>query len=127
MIVIKVAIIAITASILALNLKNIKSEFGILISIGACIIIFFYGSSYISEVIFELKKISDLININDVYIGLMFKIIGITYISEIASDISNDCGYSTLGKQIQIFGKISILCISIPVLSAVIETISELL
>lgn len=124
---IKLAILATVAAILALNFKNIKSEYGIFISIGTCILIFFYGVSKLSVVVEALKFISDFINIDDVYIAIIFKIIGITYISEFASDISKDCGYSTLGNQIQIFGKLSILALSMPVLKAIVKSITELI
>lgn len=124
---IKLAILATVAAILALNFKNIKSEYGIFISIGTCILIFFYGVSKLSVVVEALKFISDFINIDDVYIAIIFKIIGITYISEFASDISKDCGYSTLGNQIQIFGKLSTLALSMPVLKAIVKSITELI
>lgn len=124
---IKLAILATVAAILALNFKNIKSEYGIFISIGTCILIFFYGVSKLSVVVEALKFISDFINIDDVYIAIIFKIIGITYISEFASDISKDCGYSTLGNQIRIFGKLSTLALSMPVLKAIVKSITELI
>ena len=124
---IKLAILATVAAILALNFKNIKSEYGIFISIGTCILIFFYGVSKLSVVVEALKFISDFINIDDVYIAIIFKIIGITYISEFASDISKDCGYSTLGNQIQIFGKLSTLALSMPVLKAIVISFTELI
>lgn len=124
---IKLAILATVAAILALNFKNIKSEYGIFISIGTCILIFFYGVSKLSVVVDALKFISDFINIDDVYIAIIFKIIGITYISEFASDISKDCGYSTLGNQIRIFGKLSTLALSMPVLKAIVKSITELI
>lgn len=58
---------------------------------------------------------------------MIFKIIGITYISEIASDISKDCGYATLGNQIQIFGKLTILGFCMPVLTAIVKAIIEMI
>lgn len=75
----------------------------------------------------SIKFIADTINIEGTYITLIFKIIGITYISEIASDISRDCGYATLGNQIQIFGKITILGFCMPVLTAIVKSIIEMI
>ena len=39
---------------------------------------------------------------------VIVKIVGISYISEFASDICRDSGYAAIGNQIQIFGKLSI-------------------
>ena len=51
------------------------------------------------------------------------KIIGITYIAEFSADICKDAGYGTLASQIGIFSKLSILAVSMPVLSALLQTI----
>lgn len=124
---IKIGIISIAAALIAINFKGIKSEYGILVSIGACLLIFFYGISKLSVVVNSIRFIADTINIEGTYITLIFKIIGITYISEIASDISKDCGYATLGNQIQIFGKITILGFCMPVLTAIVKSIIEMI
>lgn len=124
---IKIGIISIAAALIAINFKGIKSEYGILVSIGASLLIFFYGISKLSVVVNSIKFIADTIDIEGTYITLIFKIIGITYISEIASDISRDCGYATLGNQIQIFGKITILGFCMPVLTAIVKSIIEMI
>ena len=124
---IKIGIISIAAALIAINFKGIKSEYGILVSIGASLLIFFYGISKLSVVVNSIKFIADTINIEGTYITLIFKIIGITYISEIASDISRDCGYATLGNQIQIFGKITILGFCMPVLTAIVKSMIEMI
>ena len=61
------------------------------------------------------------------YIQTLLKIIGITYIAEFASDLCKDAGYQTVAGQIQIFGKLSVLTISIPILSALLQTIQTFL
>lgn len=122
----KIGVISIAASLIAINFKGIKSEYGILVSVGACILIFFYGISKLSVVINSVKFIADTINVESTYINLIFKIIGITYISEIASDISKDCGYTTLSNQIQIFGKLTILGFCMPVMTSIVKSIVEM-
>ena len=53
----------------------------------------------------------------------MFKMIGITYIAEFSSGICKDAGYQTLAGQIEIFGKLTILVLGLPVLLALLQTI----
>ena len=48
-------------------------------------------------------------------------------IAEFASGICRDAGYGALGSQIEIFAKLSILAISMPVLLALLETLQEFL
>ena len=53
--------------------------------------------------------------------------VGITYVAEFASGICKDAGYGSLGNQIEIFGKLSILGISMPILLALFGTLETFL
>ena len=57
----------------------------------------------------------------------MLKMIGITYISEFSSSICKDTGYQTIAVQIEVFSKLTILAMGMPILLALLETIQEFL
>lgn len=73
------------------------------------------------------RQVQSYIKINSVYISALMKMIGITYIAEFASGICKDAGYGSLGSQIEIFGKLSILAVSMPILLALMETVQGFL
>ena len=122
-----VGFLGIIIVILALQLKNIKSEYSVVIMIVGCVIIFFYSVSGIIKVVEILKKIINDTGINDEQIIILLKIMGISYIAEFVSDIAKDSGYSALSNQIQIYGKITILVVSVPILESLINCINGLL
>ena len=47
--------------------------------------------------------------------------------AEFASGICKDAGYGSLGTQIEIFAKLSILAVSMPILLALLETVKQFL
>ena len=53
--------------------------------------------------------------------------IGITYAAELASSICKDAGYQTVAAQIEIFGKLLIMVLSVPILLMVLQAIGEFL
>jgi stage III sporulation protein AD len=53
--------------------------------------------------------------------------IGITYVAEFASAICKDAGFAGVAVQIQIFAKLSILILSMPVLYVFLSTIGDFL
>ena len=122
-----VGVLGIIIVILALQLKNIKSEYSVVIMIVGCVIIFFYSISGIIKVVEILKKIINDTGINDEQIIILLKIMGISYIAAFVSDIAKDSGYSALSNQIQIYGKITILVVSVPILESLINCINGLL
>ena len=70
-----------------------------------------------------IRKISQTIGIKSSYLILLLKMLGVAYVAEFASSICKDAGYQTIASQIEIFSKITILALSMPVLQALLETI----
>ncbi|MBE5987710.1 stage III sporulation protein AD [Lacrimispora xylanisolvens] len=127
MTVVSIAVVGIVAVLLAVSLKGMKGEYGTFLVLAAGFFIFFYGVGKLSTILDTMKEIQSYIKINSVYLSTLVKMIGITYIAEFASGICKDAGYSAVGTQIEIFGKLSVLAVSMPILLALIETLQVFL
>lgn len=123
----KIGMLALVAVLLGVQFKGSRSEYSIYISLAAGILIFLYGISRLEFIIDTINRIQEYIHFNMEYTGTLIKMIGITYIAEFASSICKDSGYQAIASQIEIFGKLSILAISMPVILALLETIESLL
>lgn len=123
----KIAIAGIVGVILAVQLRSVRPEFSVYIGITTCVILFFYGVSKLSIVVDTLHTIQQYIQVSDIYITVLLKIIGITYIAEFSSAICRDAGYQAVAGQIEIFSKLAILAVSMPILMALLETIDGLI
>ena len=123
----KIAFIGLIGVILAIQFKGNKSEYGIYLSLATSIIILFCVVDKLSVVVDAINKIQSYINMNTIYITTLIKIIGITYVAEFASGICKDAGYSAIAGQIEVFAKIAVMALSMPVLIALLETIDSFL
>ncbi len=124
---IQVGIIGVIAAVLAVQLKGGKAEYGIYVSAATGIILFSFIVDRLSIFVRTLEQIASYIDMDAGYLGIMLKMIGITYIAEFSSGICRDAGYQTMAGQIEIFGKLTILALGMPVLTALLETIREFL
>lgn len=122
---IKVVGIGLMAVFLAMTIKNIQSEYALLISVAACMVMFTFCISRVEVIIGAFQQIQEQLSIHSAYIGIIIKVIGIAYISEFAANLCKDAGYSGIASQIEMFGKLSILAMSMPVLTALLTTIQE--
>lgn len=122
---IKIAVIGIMAVFLAMKLKHIQGEYAWLISIAACMVLFGFSVTKL-EIIFEgLHTIKDYLSVNQAYMGILLKVVGIAYISEFSANLCKDAGYLGIASQIEMFGKLSILAMSLPILTTLLTTIQE--
>lgn len=123
----KIAIAGIVGVLFAVQLKGVRQEYSVYLGLATSVILFFYGIGKLSIVVDTLHYIQNYIQISDVYIKVLLKIIGITYIAEFSSAICKDAGYQAVAGQIEVFGKLVILAVSMPVLEALLETIDGLI
>lgn len=127
MTIMKIAMIGIAGVLLAIQLKQYKAEYAIYMTIAVSIFILFQIVGHLEVVIRTVQEIEQLVQVDIAYIGTLLKILGITYIAEFASGICKDCGYQTIASQIEMFSKLTILVLSIPILLTLLNTIQGFL
>lgn len=121
------AMIGIAGVLLALQIKAVKPEFAVYLSIATSVFLLFLAAQRLEIVVESVKLIQSSISIQSSYIQVLLKIIGITYIAEFASDICLDAGYAAIAGQIGVFSKLSILAVSMPIITALLDTIQGFL
>ena len=125
--VVRIVMLGMTGVLLGLFLKGTKPEYSIYISLAAGILIFFYMTEKLSYLFSSVLKIQEYLPLDTEYLTTLLKIIGITYIGQYSSGICKDAGYGAIGGQIEIFTKLYIMVLSMPVLLALMETIHSVL
>lgn len=125
MTIIQAAALGITAVVLAVQVKTLRPEYSVYMILAAGLIIAYLGASRLDLILETVRTIGSYIQVENVYLGTLLKMVGITYIAEFASGICKDAGFSALGTQIEMFGKLSILTVSAPVLMALLETLQR--
>lgn len=121
----KIILIALVGIIMAMFLKTQKAEYSIFLSLCIATLILFCVLGLFSSAKEQLSSLSTYLSMDNQYYGLLFKMIGITYLCEFCSSICKDAGYQAIGSQIDIFGKITILLSGIPIIMTLLETIQE--
>lgn len=117
--------IAIVGIVMAVFLKSCRPEFGVFMALGIGMIITIGVLSLLVAMKDKMISVMEIVNGDMAYYGVIFKMIGISYLSEFASGICKDAGYSFVSSQIEIFSKITILLAGFPILISLIETIQQ--
>ncbi len=125
--IVKIIGIGLIAVVTILILKQYKPEFAIYVSLIAGIAILFISLTQLSGVLDLLKNISSKANINSQYLSLLLKITGIAFLTEFAVSVSNDCGETAIAHKMDLGGKVIIISISIPIITALLETILKII
>ena len=124
---IQIALLGVVGTLLALQFKSGKSEYGIYVSLAVSLFLFLCMLSRLEIFVRTVKKIADYIKLDAGQMSILLKMAGVTYVAEFASGICKDAGYQNIAVQIEIFTKLTILAIGMPVLLALLKQIGDFL
>jgi stage III sporulation protein AD len=121
--IIQIVGIGIVSVALSMAIKKQVPEFSLLIGIIASVVIFLFILPKLISVFQVIHIIAMGSNIDMVYVDIVLKIIGISYIAEFGSQICLDAGEGSIASKIELSGKVLIMVISIPIIMALIDLI----
>ena len=124
---IQIALLGVVGTLLALQFKSGKSEYGIYVSLAVSLFLFLCMLSRLEIFVQTVKKIADYIKLDAGQMSILLKMAGVTYVAEFASGICKDAGYQNIAVQIEIFTKLTILAIGMPVPLSLLELIGDFL
>ncbi len=123
----QIGIMGVAGTLLAVQFKSGKKEYGIYITVTLSLIIFISVLGRLGTIVEAMKGIGRFIRLDQAYIGTLIKMLGITYVAEFSAGICKDAGYQTIASQIEIFGKLAVMLLSLPILMTLLNTIREFL
>ena len=125
--ILKISVLGTAGVLLGILLKDRAPEYVSLVTMGIGLVILGLAVGKISYLFQSLERLKQSLPIDGSYITTLLKMIGITYIGQFSSEICRDAGYSSTGAQIELFCRLSVMVLSMPVLLALLDTIQGFL
>ena len=125
--VVKIIGVGLIALIILIIVRQYKPEFTIYISLIAGAIIIFMVLDKLSAIINMLTSLSRKSGINAEYLSILLKITGIAILTEFAVSICKDSGETAIASKVDFGGKVIIISMSVPIISALLELIINIL
>lgn len=123
----KIIGVGLIALIIIIILRQYRPEFTIYVSLIAGVIIFFLVSNQLYGIINILQDFANKASINSKFLGILLKITGIALLTEFAVSVCKDAGENAIASKIDLGGKVIIISVSIPIISALLETVIKIL
>lgn len=118
--------LALVVTVIAIVLKQYKSDIALQLTILAGVTIFFLIMGKIKIIIDLLQDLADQANISSYYLLIVLKIVGIAYIAEFGAQICRDAGETALATKVEIAAKVTVLVLAIPIIAAILESLVRL-
>lgn len=123
----KIISFAFVALFVLIIIRQDKPNYALFISLIASVLILIFLIPNITMVIKLIRNFTFKSNLDFIYIDVVFKVIGISFLATLCSEVCKDAGENALAKNVELAGKILILILSIPILTAVFEAILRIM
>ena len=125
--IIRIIGVAISALVIIIILKLYRPEFSIYVSLISGILIITLIIGKLDGIIQILKNLANKSSINNEFLNILLKVTGIAILTEYIISICKDAGESAIASKVDLGGKVIIMSLSIPIISSLLETITEIL
>lgn len=115
------------AVILYLVINGHSKELAILLTVAVCCMIAAAAGQFIQPVVGFINNLQSVGQLNNEYLSILLKVVGIGFLAEIAALVCVDAGNGTLGKVLQMLASCVILWLSLPLLNGLIDLIQNIL
>lgn len=122
--IIKIALFGVTATLLILIVRSGRSEWAQILSMTAGVLLAVYLLGFLIDLSEMLRTWERYLGDVSGYMGILWKALGITYLCEFASGVCKDSGNSLMAGQIELCGKVAVLLLGMPVLWALLQTVT---
>ncbi|GGF08288.1 stage III sporulation protein AD [Halobacillus andaensis] len=123
--IVQIVSLGLVASLLIILLKEHKSSIAFLLLLFTVILIFIAVIDHVKYIFSLLQYMAEQAQVESIYFKTILKIIGIAYITEFGSQLIRDAGLNSLASKVELAGKLFILMLAIPIITALIETILD--
>lgn len=125
--VVQISIIAIVVAICACVIRAQAGSVSVVLSIAGCVLILLLSLQFLKPVITVLQRLETLSGLSGAATAPMLKVAGIGLLTQIAGTICDDAGEKALCKAVEIGGAVLSFYISMPLLTAVLDLLEEML
>jgi len=122
----KIVSFAIVSIVLIILLKQQKPEIALLLTIVVAVSILFIAVDKLSGIFELLETLVAKSGINKNFLSIILKITVIAYIVEFGKNICVDAGQSSIATKLEMAGKVIIVCLSLPIISSLVNILTGL-
>ncbi len=124
--IVSVAGICIIATVLCKLFGGFAGEYSVYIKLAAAAALMSSLLLMISPIAETIRDIYERAGAEEGYLTVLFKALGICYITQFACDICRDSGENALAVQAELAGKLSLIILALPLFESLADIVSGL-
>lgn len=122
----KIVGFAIFSVIIIIVLKEQKPEMALVLTVVSCVGLMIFAITQMTGIIEMLNDLVSKSGMNKEFLEVILKVTAIAYIVEFGKNVCVDAGQSAIATKLEMAGKVLILTLSLPLISALVNVLTGL-
>lgn len=115
------------ATVLLMVVREERRDLGVILRLAVGVAILLLLVPDVARVAAALIHLSELAHIPSLYLALLLKVVGISYLTVFVAQLARDAGETSTGMRVELAGKVAILVLAIPLIASITETVLKLI
>lgn len=111
---------ALVAAVLAVTLREVKKEYALVLTLCCGALLLLWAAGVVSPALEELRSMIEATRIEGEYGEILMKTLGISFLTQLASDACKDAGEGAIAAKVELCGRICIVVLSLPMFRAIL-------
>ncbi len=118
---------AVVAAMLVMAIREMAPQVSFYLSLFVAAILFLAVMQRLTGLLVPIERLAEAANVNVVFFATVLKIVGIAYVAEFGAQIARDAGVASIAGKIELLGKLAIIVLAVPIITAVVDMMTHLL
>lgn len=118
---------AIAAAFLSALVRRLEPGIAAFVSLSACAMMLLGLGDSLGNIVGAVRALTQSAQVDDAYIGMLLRIVGIAYAAQIGAQACRDCGAGGVAEHVELCAKVIILSICTPIFLSLVEMITGVL
>jgi stage III sporulation protein AD len=119
--------IALVATVLLTILRMERPELAVLFGTAVGILLFIMVLQRLGVVLQQFQGLTARAGVEPFYLGTVFKVIAVAYLTGFGAQICRDAGEGALAMKVELAGKVAILILAVPVMTAILQLLLKVI
>jgi stage III sporulation protein AD len=120
--------VGLTATVLLLVWGQFQQRSqALVVRIAAAVVLLLVIMVPLGQVVAALGRVAELAHVRGLYLALLLKVLGIAYLATLGAEIARDAGEGALANKVELAGKVLILVLAVPVLTAIVQLLFKMM
>lgn len=121
-----IVLLCVISSVMCRLIEKYNKEQSLMLAIAVCTVILGFVLLRLSPVLSLIEDLCTMCSVEEKYALIIFKSLGICYITQFACDICRDCNENAIATAAEISGKSALMIISLPLIEELVDFVKKL-